>query len=74
MNFMPLVGFYWKHGTQINEMLAKSSTPGQSSLALDTVTAMAPVIKKRWPQLNANNLIDDAVQTLKEVLTPTPTG
>lgn len=74
MNFMPLVGFYWKHGNQINAMAAKTGTPGQSSLLLDLATALVPVAKKHWPELNASNLLDDGLQTLKEVLTPTPTG
>lgn len=74
MNFMPIGGFYWKHGTQINAMLPKSGTAGQSSLLLDVATALAPVIKKHWPELNVNNLTDDALQTLKDVLTPTPIG
>ena len=71
MNLMPVVGFYWKHGSQINAMIPKSGTAGQSSLILDVATAMAPVIKKHWPQLNENGLCDDALSTLKEVLTPT---
>jgi len=70
MNWMPLVGFYWKHGTQINAMVPKSGTGGQSSLILDIATAAVPVVKKHWPQLNANNLCDDALAALKEVLTP----
>lgn len=71
MNWLPLVGFYWKHNAQISALLPKSGTANQSSLALDVATAMAPVIKKHWPQLNENGLCDDALSTLKEVLTPT---
>ena len=70
MQIMPLVGFYWKHGTQINAMIPKSNTAGQPSLLLDVATALAPVIKKHWPELNANGLTDDALSTLKEVLAP----
>lgn len=73
MNWMPLVGFYWKHGAQINAMLPKSGTGAQSSLILDAATAMIPVVKKHWPWLNADGLCDDALSTLKEVLTPTET-
>ncbi len=69
MNFMPLVGFYWKHGTQINAMIPKSGA-GQPSLVLDVAMAAVPIIKKHWPQLNTNNLCDDALAALKEVLTP----
>lgn len=70
MNWKPLLGFFWKHGEQISEMLPKSGTAGQSSLLLDVTTALAPVVKKHWPQLNANGLCDDAVTTMKEVLAP----
>jgi len=68
MNIMPIVGFYWKHGQQINAMIPKSGTGAQSSLILDIAAAAVPVIKKHWPQLNANNLCDDALAALKEVL------
>lgn len=70
MNFMPIVGFYWKHGSQINAMVSKSGKPGEPSLLLDVATALAPVIKRHWPQINDNNLTDDALATLKEVLDP----
>lgn len=68
MNLMPIVGFYWKHGNQINALIPKSGTAGQTSLLLDVAAALAPVIKKHWPQLNAEGLTDDALATLKEVL------
>lgn len=70
MNLMPLVGFYWKHGPRINTLMAANSGAGQSSLLLDVVTAMAPIVKKHWPQLNTDGLIDDGLATVKEVLGP----
>lgn len=72
MNLMPLVGFYWKHGAQINALFAKGSA-GNSTLAVDAATALTPVIKKHWPQLNTDGLCDDALATLKDVLSP-PAG
>lgn len=70
MNIMPLVGFYWKHGTQIEAMFSSGSSPDGSHLILDVATALAPVIKKHWPKLNENNLLDDGVATLRELLAP----
>ena len=70
MNFRPLIGFYWKHGTQIEEMVAGGGTPGESSLILALAEANVPVIKRRWPALNANGLLDDALQTLRDMLAP----
>lgn len=73
MNFLPLAGFYWKHGTQIETMFAKGSS--DPSLFIDVATALEPIIKKHWPALNASGLLDDALSTLKEMLAPpqTPT-
>jgi hypothetical protein len=68
--WLPLVGFYWRHGAQINAMIPKSGTGEQASLVLDVATAMVPIIKKHWPQLNAEGLCDDALTTLREVLAP----
>lgn len=72
MNFMPLIGFYWKHGAQVNALLSKNSGPEQSSLLADIATAAVPIIKKHWPALNANNLCDDALAALKESVTAPP--
>ena len=70
MNIMPLFGFYWKHGTQIEAMFAGGNSPDGSHLLLDLSAALAPVVKKHWPKLNDNNLLDDAVSTLRELLAP----
>jgi hypothetical protein len=72
MNIMPLVGFYWKHGSQIEAMFSGGSTPDGSHLLLDVASALAPVVKKHWPQLNADNLLDDGVATLRALLAPPP--
>ena len=72
MNIMPWVGYYWKHGAQINALFTKTSDEGQSSLLLDIAAAAVPVIKKHWPELNANSLLDDALSTLRETIAPSP--
>ena len=70
MNIMPLVGYWWKHGSQIETMFSGGSSPDGSHLLLDVAAALAPVIKKHWPKLNENNLLDDGVATLRELLAP----
>ena len=73
MNLRPLLGFYWNHGTQIETMIADASSGGKGSgIITDVAEALAPVVKKHWPALNANNLIDDTISTLKAVLAPDP--
>ena len=68
MNLRPLLGFWWKHGDQVDALF--SAGAGDGSLFPDIVNAAVPVLKKHWPALNANGLLDDAVATLKEVLAP----
>ena len=71
MNIMPLVGFYWKHGTQLETMFGKGASPDGSHLVLDVVAALVPVVKKHWPGLNTDGLLDDAATTLRELIQPT---
>ena len=67
MQVMPLLGFYMRRGSQIEALVDKGST-GNSHLVLDIVAAIAPLLKKYYPALNDKGLLDDAVQTLKDVL------
>jgi hypothetical protein len=39
---------------------------GNSSLLLDVATVLVPVIKKHWPELNANGLLDDTLSLLQQ--------
>ena len=41
---------------------------------LDVVTAIAPVVKKHWPALNENSLLDDALDTLRAMMAPDSTA
>ncbi len=75
MNVLPLVGFWWKHGSQIEALLERPGgkpSPGRSSLVLDLAAGLLPVVKKHWPQLNENGLLDDALATAKDVFAPPP--
>lgn len=69
MNIMPLVGFYWKHGSQIEAMVSKNKGGGNGThTILDLAHALVPFVKKTWPQYNANGLLDDALSTLDAAL------
>ena len=67
MNYMPLLGFWMRRHEQISGMTTHSG----GGLAL--FEAVLPVIKKYWPDMNKNGILDDALATLKEV-TGTATG
>jgi hypothetical protein len=67
---MSLLMYLFKHGSQISALLAKGATPGGSHLVLDLLNANLPLIKRTWPELNDNNLLDDTIAVLKEQITP----
>lgn len=70
MQILPLVGFYWRRHSQIEELLKSSN--GDSHVVLDVLSANVPLLKKYFPNLNKDGLLDDAITTLKEVLAPAP--
>ena len=71
MNLLPLVGFYWRRNKDIEKLVSSGhGSDGSSHLILDVLNANAPLLKKYWPALNENGLLDDALETLKEVLAP----
>ena len=67
---MSILAYLFKHGSQLEQLLARGSTPGGSHLFLDLLNANLPLIKKTWPALNANSLLDDTVAMLKTQMTP----
>lgn len=73
MQLLPLVGFYWRRNQQISKLFASGkSSDGSSHLILDVLNANMPMLKKYFPALNVDGLLDDAMKTLTEVLTPPP--
>lgn len=73
MQLLPLVGFYWRRNQQISKLVDSGSHSDQSShLLLDIANAAVPILKKYKPDLNAEGLLDDVLNTLKEVLLPPP--
>lgn len=72
MNIMPAVGFYWKHGSQLQAMFVQSNTPNGARLILDLADALLPVIEKHFPQYNQDDMLDDAVAMLREIMAPPP--
>lgn len=73
MDLLPLVQFGLKHGAQLKAMLA-SGTSGDSHMLPDFVDANVPVLKKHWPGLNENGLLDDAATALRQALAPGATA
>lgn len=67
---MSILMYLFKHGSQIQALLAKGNTPGGSHLILELLNANLPLIKRTWPQLNENGLLDDTVAMLKAQMTP----
>lgn len=69
MQLLPLVGFYWRRNQQISKLVAGGKTTN-SHLVLDILEANAPILKKQFPSLNDDGLLDDFITTMKEVLAP----
>ena len=67
---MSILMYFLKHGSQITTLLAKGNTPSGSHLLFDLLNANLPIIKKTWPELNQNGLLDDTVAMLKAQITP----
>jgi hypothetical protein len=70
---MSILMYFIKHGSQIMALLAKGNTPGGSHLIIELLNANMPLIKKTWPELNNNSLLDDTVAMLKEQITTATT-
>jgi hypothetical protein len=71
MNLLPLGGFYWRRSKDIEKLVSSGhSTDGSSHFILDVLNANAPLLKKYYPAINENGLLDDAMEILKEVLAP----
>ena len=67
---MSILMYFLRHGSQISTLLEKGNTPGGSHLILDLLNANLPLIKKTWPELNQNGLLDDTIAMLKTQMTP----
>ena len=63
----PLGKFYFKHSDDFEAIEAEQSGPSNVPMMLDFVTALGPFIKKYWPKLNRNNLVDDFIAMLHEM-------
>lgn len=75
MQLLPLVGFYWRRNQEISALVASGHSSDQSShIVLDIAAAAVPLLKKYYPSLNKDGLLDDALNTLKEVLAPPMTS
>jgi hypothetical protein len=71
MQVMPLIGFYFRRSQEIEKLL-DSGASSDGHLALDVLHAALPLLKKYYPALNKDGLLDDVVTTLTEVLAAAP--
>lgn len=69
MQLLPLVGFYWRRNQQLDKLVAQGQS-GDSHIVVELAEAIVPLMKKYYPALNADGLLDDALTTLKDVLAP----
>ena len=71
MQLTPLLGFAWRQNQTLKALFGHGNPdPKQPQEIIDSVTAMLPVLKRYYPALNTNGMLDDALATLKEVLAP----
>lgn len=68
MSIIDLAVFYEKHKNDLAALIP--SGKGDPSLLTDLAAALAPVVKKHFPQYNPNNLIDDALTLLRVEVGP----
>jgi hypothetical protein len=66
MNMIPAIGFYWRQHQQLAKLTSHSGA------LIDMANAVIPVVKKHWPKLNENGLLDDALETLKQMTAEQP--
>lgn len=64
MNVWPLVAFYMRRHEQIGALLE-----GSGALP-DLLRSNIPVIKKHWPQYNADGLLDDLLAAVNAAMAP----
>ena len=68
MQLLPLVGFYLRRNQQIRSMLGSVNNEKSSLMVLEIVSQAMPLLKKYYPELNKDGLLDDVYTTLQEVL------
>ncbi len=60
MKVLPLMEFWMRRHDQIQTVFS-GSNPGA---LLEVLAAVIPVIEKRWPHLNKDGILDDALQSM----------
>lgn len=66
MQLLPFLGFWFKHGSECEELLGGSLNPRSAVVLLEVLHALAPLAKREWPQ--RAELLDDLLATLEEAL------
>jgi hypothetical protein len=71
MNVSPLIYFAMRHGRQIADLVGSSEKP-RDHLLLDLAKTLAPWLKRWFPWINDQNLLDDAIDTLDNTFSDNP--
>ncbi len=66
VNIWPAVQFWGRRKNQIADLVADHK-PHHPPILLDLAWALAPFLKRHWPQLNDQGILDDAVETLQKM-------
>lgn len=61
---MSPLAYLFKHGGQLLSLMQGGKTQG-GHIITDLLTTNAPILKRWWPKLAENDLLDDTIAMLK---------
>lgn len=72
MNISPLIYFSIHHGAQIAALFSSAKAGDGGKRLVAYLRAIAPLLVKDYPKLAENDLLNDAIDTLENVLADAP--
>ena len=70
MHLWPLFTFYEKHSSDLKTLMSGVASPAGSPLLMDLLKTAAAFVKRHWPHLNPNGVLDDGVSALEQAFAP----
>lgn len=70
MRLWPLFSFYEKHSDDIKTLMSGVANPNASPLFMDLLKTAVEFVKRHWPQLNPNGVLDDAIVAFESAFAP----
>lgn len=71
MRIGPLIAFYGRRHEQIEAIVRAHAGTG-TPIILDLAWSLAPFLKRHFPQLNDQGILDDALVTLQAMFDDSP--